>query len=157
MIRFEQAGVDVDVLVDGRPSTRTLLHPFSLDLTEARIGVIGANGSGKSTLLRLVNGLTVPTRGRVLVDGCDPHRDGARVRRGVGFTTRRGTRGERTCAASPNFSSCAVGRAVGSGEMGENDGPHDTGPPSSSLAQRSRSDAVSHSGAFSGPCIAALR
>ena len=33
--------------------------------TEQRIGVIGANGSGKSTFARLLNGLVLPTAGRV--------------------------------------------------------------------------------------------
>jgi biotin transport system ATP-binding protein len=47
--------------------------------------VVGANGSGKSTLARLLNGLVVPTSGRVLVDGRDTRRDGAAVRRRVGF------------------------------------------------------------------------
>jgi biotin transport system ATP-binding protein len=47
--------------------------------------VVGANGSGKSTLLRLLNGLVVPSRGRVTVDGLDTMTDGAAVRRRVGF------------------------------------------------------------------------
>lgn len=46
-------GVNVRVAVDGRPQPKTLLDGISLNLTEQRIGVIGANGSGKSTLLRL--------------------------------------------------------------------------------------------------------
>ena len=58
---------------------------ISLRLPQRRIGVIGANGSGKSTLARLLNGLVVPTRGRVLVAGHDTRRDGAAVRRRVGF------------------------------------------------------------------------
>jgi D-methionine transport system ATP-binding protein len=34
-------------------------------------GIIGRSGAGKSTLIRLVNGLEVPTSGRVVVDGVD--------------------------------------------------------------------------------------
>ncbi|WP_029287620.1 energy-coupling factor ABC transporter ATP-binding protein [Cellulomonas sp. HZM] len=62
-----------------------LLGPVSLRLTERRIAVVGANGSGKSTLARLLNGLVLPSRGTVRVDGLDTARDGAAVRRGVGF------------------------------------------------------------------------
>lgn len=67
------------------PRTRTILEPLTLDLAERRIALIGANGSGKSTLLRLLNGLVVPTAGRVEVDGLDTVRDGVKVRRHVGF------------------------------------------------------------------------
>lgn len=35
------------------------------------LAVLGANGSGKSTLARLLNGLLMPTQGRVLVDTLD--------------------------------------------------------------------------------------
>lgn len=62
-----------------------VLRGIDLTLTERRIGVVGPNGSGKSTLARLINGLVVPTSGRVLVDGLDTRRDGAAVRRKVGF------------------------------------------------------------------------
>ena len=64
---------------------RTVLRDVSVDLTEHRIGVIGANGSGKSTFARLLNGLVVPDAGRVEVDGLDTRREGAAVRRRVGF------------------------------------------------------------------------
>lgn len=67
------------------PNGRTLLADVTVTLTERRIAVIGANGSGKSTLLRLINGLVVPSRGRVIVDGLDTMTDGAAVRRRVGF------------------------------------------------------------------------
>ena len=64
---------------------RVLLHPTTLTLAEQRVAVVGANGSGKSTLVRLLNGLASPSAGRVLVDGLDVARDGAEVRRRVGF------------------------------------------------------------------------
>ncbi|MBD7994097.1 ABC transporter ATP-binding protein [Arthrobacter sp. Sa2CUA1] len=64
---------------------RTILHPFTLELTERRVAVIGANGSGKSTFLRLINGLLLPSSGSVSVDGADTAKQGSRVRRRVGF------------------------------------------------------------------------
>jgi biotin transport system ATP-binding protein len=76
-IAFEQAGVrfgDVAALSD-----------VSLTLAERRIGVIGDNGSGKSTFARLINGLVLPTTGRVTVDGHDTTTRGVDVRRRVGF------------------------------------------------------------------------
>ena len=63
----------------------TILRPTDLELAEPRIALIGENGSGKSTLARLLNGLVAPTAGRVTVDGLDVVRDGAKVRRKVGF------------------------------------------------------------------------
>lgn len=71
----------VDVTLDGVE----VLKAVTLELTERRIGVIGDNGSGKSTLARLLNGLTLPTRGRVLMDGLDTRSDAAAIRRKVGF------------------------------------------------------------------------
>ncbi|MDM7856468.1 energy-coupling factor ABC transporter ATP-binding protein [Cellulomonas alba] len=62
-----------------------LLGPVTLRLAERRIAVVGANGSGKSTLARLLNGLVLPSAGAVTVDGLDTARDGAAVRRRVGF------------------------------------------------------------------------
>ena len=67
------------------PTRREVLRDVDLELGEQRIGVIGANGSGKSTFARLLNGLVLPTRGTVTVDGLDTRRDGAAVRRRVGF------------------------------------------------------------------------
>jgi biotin transport system ATP-binding protein len=64
---------------------RTVLAGLDLRLAERRIGVVGANGSGKSTFARLLNGLVVPTAGRVLVDGLDTRTHLRAVRRRVGF------------------------------------------------------------------------
>ena len=71
--------------VSHRYGDREVLRDINLSLVEQRVGVIGANGSGKSTLARLLNGLVVPSAGRVLVDGMDTARDGAGVRRKVAF------------------------------------------------------------------------
>ena len=64
---------------------RVVLDGLDLRLTQHRIGVVGANGSGKSTFARLLNGLVVPTAGRVLVDGLDTRTAVREVRRRVGF------------------------------------------------------------------------
>lgn len=64
---------------------RIVLRGVDLYIDEPRVAVIGANGSGKSTLARLLNGLVVPTQGRVLVDGLDTRDDGRAVRQRVGF------------------------------------------------------------------------
>ena len=81
-IHFADAAVRVPL--PGR-GTREILAPTTLELAERRVAVIGANGSGKSTLARLVNGLVRPSSGRVTVDGRDVAREGAAVRRTVGF------------------------------------------------------------------------
>ena len=64
---------------------RHVLNDVSLELTEQRIGIVGANGGGKSTLIRLINGLGSPTAGTVTVDGLDVEKKGKEVRRKVGF------------------------------------------------------------------------
>ena len=64
---------------------RNVLNDVSLELTEQRIGVVGANGGGKSTLIRLINGLGSPTAGTVTVDGLDVEKNGKEVRRKLGF------------------------------------------------------------------------
>lgn len=64
---------------------RAVLADVSVSLTERRIGIVGANGSGKSTLARMINGLVLPSGGRVTVDGLDTAREGRKVRRKVGF------------------------------------------------------------------------
>lgn len=71
--------------VSVRFDQRTVLTDINLDLSEQRIGIIGANGGGKSSLIRLINGLGAPSEGIVEVDGLDVSKHGAKVRRKVGF------------------------------------------------------------------------
>jgi len=76
---------DVTVRLPTTDGEVEVLDTTSLTLTEHRVALVGANGSGKSTLARLLNGLVAPTTGRVVVDGLDVAREGAAVRRKVGF------------------------------------------------------------------------
>ncbi|MFZ1469603.1 MAG: ABC transporter ATP-binding protein [Paracoccaceae bacterium] len=48
---------------------KAILTGLSLDLGQARIGIIGRNGSGKTSLLRLIAGLIPPTSGTVRIGG----------------------------------------------------------------------------------------
>ncbi|MFO7785194.1 MAG: energy-coupling factor transporter ATPase [Thermodesulfobacteriota bacterium] len=49
---------------------QAVLNSISLDIPDgARIAVVGPNGSGKTTFLRHLNGLLLPSKGEVLVDG----------------------------------------------------------------------------------------
>jgi biotin transport system ATP-binding protein len=64
---------------------RPILNRVTLSLTEHRIGIVGSNGSGKTTLARLLNGLILPTQGKVTVDGMDTRKAVKAVRRKVGF------------------------------------------------------------------------
>lgn len=70
---------------DTQGRARTVLDDVTVRMTERRIGIVGANGSGKSTFVRLLNGLVLPTRGTVAVNGLDTRTDGRAVRKQVGF------------------------------------------------------------------------
>lgn len=54
------------------PFEKIALDHINLDIHRGRItGLIGHTGSGKSTLVQLLNGLTKPEEGRILLDGED--------------------------------------------------------------------------------------
>ena len=73
----------------GTPFEVRALDGVSLDIHAGKVtGLIGHTGSGKSTLVQLLNGLTRPEEGRVLLDGEDiwaRPRDIGRVRFRVGL------------------------------------------------------------------------
>jgi ABC-type glutathione transport system ATPase component len=55
--------------------TLTAVDGVSLVLRRGEVlGVVGESGSGKSTLARMIMGFERPDRGKVLIDGTDPHR-----------------------------------------------------------------------------------
>lgn len=77
--------IDVRDVTHGFDGGAPVLRDVTVQLTEQRVGVIGANGSGKSTFARMLNGLVVPEQGTVTLDGLDTARQGKEVRRRVGF------------------------------------------------------------------------
>lgn len=77
MIEFDGVGHTYD--------TSPVVSDVDVKLAESRVAFVGANGSGKSTVARMINGLVVPTRGQVRVNGLDTASQGRRVRKHVGF------------------------------------------------------------------------
>lgn len=60
----------------GTPFQRAAIEHVSFSVERGEfIGIIGHTGSGKSTLVQLLNGLTRPEAGRVLLDGQDIWQD----------------------------------------------------------------------------------
>ncbi len=52
----------------------------------AFVALVGGSGAGKTTLLKLMNGLSTPDTGRVLVEGADiAARPGPELRRSIGY------------------------------------------------------------------------
>lgn len=61
------------------------LKGINVTLHEKRIGIIGSNGSGKSTFAKLINGLQLPSEGKVEIDHLSTCKNGKAIRRNVGF------------------------------------------------------------------------
>ncbi|MGP3979305.1 ABC transporter ATP-binding protein [Streptomyces sp. 8N114] len=70
-IRFENVSKTFPVrTARGVTGSFTALQDITLDIAPGEFSVlVGPSGCGKSTLLDLLGGLTVPTTGRVLIDG----------------------------------------------------------------------------------------
>src|SRR5215472_10741512 len=69
IIRIDQ--VDVEYAAEGR-ATRRVLNGINLEIGSGEfISIVGQTGCGKSTLLRLILGEQKPSRGRVVVNGCE--------------------------------------------------------------------------------------
>jgi phosphonate transport system ATP-binding protein len=56
--------------VTKRFANKVAVDHVTLDIPAGQfVGIIGRSGAGKSTLLRMINGLTTPSAGRIVVDG----------------------------------------------------------------------------------------
>lgn len=77
------------VYMQGGPYETKALDDVSLTINDGEfIGLIGHTGSGKSTLVQHLNGLILPTSGRITVDGmdlADKNTDKRAIRRRVGL------------------------------------------------------------------------
>jgi ABC-2 type transport system ATP-binding protein len=81
--------IDVRDLVK-RFGDRTVVDHVSMQVQTGEIaGFLGPNGSGKTTTIRLMCGLLTPDSGEGQVLGYDIRRDGAAIKREVGYMTQR--------------------------------------------------------------------
>ena len=72
LIRIEDVCMEYEVR--GQPPAKVLEH-LNLIIPEGQfVAVCGQTGCGKSTMLRMILGAETPTRGRILIDGCELRR-----------------------------------------------------------------------------------
>lgn len=66
---------------------KVIISEFNLEIAKGEfVTVIGSSGCGKTTILKMVNGLVLPTAGRVLVEGQDIRTlDLINLRRNIGY------------------------------------------------------------------------
>ncbi len=78
MIQFKKVQYEMD--------GKTILRDISFSVQGGEfLSIIGHNGSGKTTLIKHINGLILPTGGKVSVDGLDTKENGREIRRKVGM------------------------------------------------------------------------
>ena len=73
---------------DGETAAAQVVDGFSLSIPEGQfVAVLGHNGCGKSTIAKLINGILVPAKGKITVDGLDTADDSklTDIRRTVGM------------------------------------------------------------------------
>lgn len=81
-----------DIIIEFEHISKTygensVLQDFNLAIRKGEfLTVIGSSGSGKTTMLKLINGLSTPTGGRILIGGKDIAReDQTLLRRNIGY------------------------------------------------------------------------
>lgn len=85
----DEPAIDVRNLVK-RFGDKTVVDHVSLSVEKGEIaGFLGPNGSGKTTTIRLMCGLLTPDEGEGRVLGHDIRREGAAIKRNVGYMTQR--------------------------------------------------------------------
>ncbi len=66
---------------------KTIIKNFNLNIHKGEfLTIIGASGCGKTTLMKMINGLVLPDKGKILVNGKDISQvDIIELRRGIGY------------------------------------------------------------------------
>lgn len=85
---FAAVGAAKDSTAENSTAGKAALKNIDLTIGPGEfVGIIGRNGSGKTTLARLINGLILPTTGKVLINGLDTtdNRSLTEIRRQVGM------------------------------------------------------------------------
>lgn len=71
IIQFKDVTFSYDTEEENVPA-RKVIENFNLAIEEGQfLAVLGRNGCGKSTVAKLINGILVPTEGKVTVEGMD--------------------------------------------------------------------------------------
>ena len=71
IIQFKDVTFSYDTEEENVPA-RKFIEKFNLAIEEGQfLAVLGRNGCGKSTVAKLINGILVPTEGKVTVEGMD--------------------------------------------------------------------------------------
>jgi len=76
------------VYAPGTPFEKRAIDKINLTINDGEfVGLIGHTGSGKSTLIQHINGLMLPTEGKVIVNGIDTStpKSGLEIRKNVGI------------------------------------------------------------------------
>ncbi len=62
------------------------VNNVNLQVKEGKIfGFLGPNGAGKTTTINMMVGLSIPTSGKVIIDGLDIEKYPVQVKKNIGF------------------------------------------------------------------------
>jgi ABC-2 type transport system ATP-binding protein len=85
MIHIEDLTKEYDSS-SGKSSPVVAADQLNLEIADGDIfGLVGPNGAGKTTTLKMICGLTLPTSGRVLVNGIDVEQQPEEAQRHIGY------------------------------------------------------------------------
>lgn len=78
MIKLEQ--------ISKRFGNKIAVDDVSLEVGRGEIfGFLGPNGAGKTTTIRMITGITVPSSGKIRVNGCDVSKDPIGAKSSIGY------------------------------------------------------------------------
>src|SRR3989304_5852703 len=77
----------VDNVYFNYPDGRQVLQGITCNIARGeKVALIGPNGAGKSTFVSQLNGVLMPSQGRVVIDGIELTRDNlSKIRRSIGI------------------------------------------------------------------------